>query len=284
MEGKNLNKTLNGNSAEVACDGEILRGFLLAMESTIMFVNEIFYSIQGETKDAGYPTVFVRLQGCNLECKWCDTKYAVEQFHDLKTPSQSYGITVKKVYDRICELSECAKVCITGGEPLVQEEALMLLITHLKRNGRYVTIETNGACDIHRIQPIVDSVVMDWKCTGSGMKDKMNEMNLKILREKDQIKFVISSEEDLTDMKSVMEEILGLSTDAPEALIGVIDTCGLEFTQKVIEFIKEMNIIQRIFGEDLDGEEYEMWEAWPMRMRFQVQLHKLVYGKNVKGV
>ncbi len=149
-----------------------------------MIVNEIFLSIQGEGKDIGKPTVFVRLTGCNLRCTWCDTGYAFYEGKDM---------SIREIMKEV-EKYGIGRVCITGGEPLLQKESLDLT-DRLIEEGYEVSIETNGALPIEGINKKA-VISMDWKTPSSGETEKMRKENLKYLEEKDQLKFVIADEED----------------------------------------------------------------------------------------
>ena len=150
-----------------------------------MRICEIFRSIQGEGLQMGLPTVFVRAVGCNLRCRWCDTGYSFEGGSDM---------TVDEIVDRV---GDCPRVCLTGGEPMLQDDALEL-IGRLVDMGRQVDLETNGSVDLSGVpnDPLV-LISMDWKCPSSGMTDRMLDSNLDLLSMKDQLKFVIDTEEDL---------------------------------------------------------------------------------------
>ncbi|MCF8067426.1 MAG: radical SAM protein [Desulfobacterales bacterium] len=156
-----------------------------------MKINEIFHSIQGESLNAGIPCVFVRLTGCNLRCKYCDTRYAYNEGFEISIPE-----IIDKVDDFNCNLVE-----ITGGEPLFQEET-PLLIRKLLNRGHVVLLETNGSYDIRIVDQRCIRIV-DIKCPGSGEADKNNFRNLKYVTLRDQIKFVVGSREDYDFAKKV---------------------------------------------------------------------------------
>lgn len=153
------------------------------MVDTIV-VNEIFRSIQGESTYAGLPTTFIRTTSCNLRCSWCDTKYAYED---------GTGMTVDDIADKVANLGS-GLVEITGGEPLLQE-GVDGLARHLLDSGSNVMIETNGSIDIGKIDKRA-TIIMDVKCPGSGMSDRMRWENLDCLDRKDQVKFVIADRAD----------------------------------------------------------------------------------------
>jgi 7-carboxy-7-deazaguanine synthase len=147
-------------------------------------VNEIFYSIQGESSYAGRPCVFIRLTGCNLRCSYCDTRYAYEEGDELE---------VSDILDRVGSY-ECPLVEITGGEPLIQEET-PTLIYNLLENGYHVLLETNGSLDTGRIDPRCVKII-DIKCPSSGEHEKNHPEILNKLVENDEIKFVIGDRPD----------------------------------------------------------------------------------------
>ncbi|MDW7679176.1 MAG: radical SAM protein, partial [bacterium] len=147
-------------------------------------VNEIFYSIQGESTFVGLPCVFVRLTGCNLRCRYCDTSYAY-----FKGEEMTIAEILAKVKQFPCRLVE-----ITGGEPLLQSGTIELC-QQLIATGMTVLLETNGSCNIQALtQPIVR--VIDVKCPGSGEEGSFLLSNLDDLRPTDNLKFVLSHEQD----------------------------------------------------------------------------------------
>ncbi|MEW6144840.1 MAG: radical SAM protein [Thermodesulfobacteriota bacterium] len=162
-----------------------------------MNVSEIFYSIQGEGVEIGLPTVFVRLFACDLRCSWCDTMYAVEG-RDFR--KMTVGEVLTEIHGHGCK-----RVCITGGEPLIQKDEAGELAENLINEGYKIVLETSG----HKMPPPVfwtDNCVisMDCKCPGSGMEDKMDFGLFKELRPRDQLKFVIADEADYEYAKGVL--------------------------------------------------------------------------------
>jgi len=147
-------------------------------------INEIFYSIQGESTFAGQPCVFVRLTGCDLRCTYCDTEYA---FYEGKR--RSLGEIVAEVEKYPCRLVE-----ITGGEPLLQKR-VHTLMSRLCDDGCTVLIETSGAHDISPIDARVHRI-MDLKTPSSGECERNRMANLPLLGVRDEVKFVIGTEED----------------------------------------------------------------------------------------
>ncbi|HJX35170.1 MAG TPA: radical SAM protein, partial [Desulfatiglandales bacterium] len=158
-------------------------------------VNEIFYSIQGESTYAGRPCVFIRLTGCNLRCSYCDTQYA---YHDGEK------LNIREIINKVA-LYGCPLVEVTGGEPLLQEET-PYLTSQLLGTGYKVLIETNGSQDISRVDSRCVRIV-DIKCPSSGEKDKNDLANLNRLRDEDELKFVIGGWEDYEYAKDILNLI-----------------------------------------------------------------------------
>ena len=209
-------------------------------------VHEIFYSIQGESTFAGRPCVLVRLTGCQMRCRWCDTEHA---FYE------GDWMSVDSVLERVAELG-CPLVELTGGEPLLQPAARPLL-EKLCDRGYEVLLETGGGLDIGDVDPRVRRIV-DIKCPGSGEADNNHWPNLDLLTEHDEVKLVLASEEDyLWARELIRERRLG-------------DVCPVHFSP--------------VHGE-LDGEELASWilrDRLPVRL--QLQVHKLLWGADTRGV
>jgi 7-carboxy-7-deazaguanine synthase len=159
-----------------------------------LLINEIFYSIQGESSYSGRPCAFVRLTACNLRCVYCDTAYAF---------NEGRWMTVEAVLAETLEYPT-SLVEITGGEPLLQK-AIHPLISRLLDAGKEVLIETGGSVDISEVDPRA-VLIYDIKCPDSGMVEKNRWDNLGLLRDRDEVKFVISSREDYDWAKQVMSE------------------------------------------------------------------------------
>ena len=153
------------------------------MQDTLR-ITEVFYSLQGETRTAGLPTVFVRLTGCPLRCQYCDSAYAFS------------GGTVRSLDDILEQVAGYRPryVCVTGGEPLAQPNAIPLL-KQLCDAGYEVSLETSGALDISAVDPRVSRVV-DLKTPGSKEAHRNRYENIELLTANDQVKFVICSRED----------------------------------------------------------------------------------------
>lgn len=156
-------------------------------------VNEIFFSIQGESSFAGRPCVFIRLTGCNLRCSYCDTRYA---FHEGSKLSMDDILTKVKEF-------ECDLVEITGGEPLLHPETKGL-VKLLLDQGYTVLIETNGSLDIGILDKRSINI-MDVKCPSSGEDSKNNLDNLRKLSARDEVKFVIGTREDYDFAKNILK-------------------------------------------------------------------------------
>jgi 7-carboxy-7-deazaguanine synthase len=150
----------------------------------VLKVNEVFFSIQGEGTRAGMPCVFVRLTGCPLRCRWCDTAYA---FHKGVERGED---------DVLAELARhpCRLLCLTGGEPLAQPAAFPF-VTRLLDEGWQVLVETSGHVGIDRLDPRAVAI-LDVKPPGSGETARMEWRNLELLRPKDEAKFVIQDRAD----------------------------------------------------------------------------------------
>lgn len=220
-----------------------------------MKVNEIFRSIQGESSYVGKPCIFVRLTGCNLRCKYCDTKYAYKGGTEMTTTN-----IIRKIIN-IYTPGDIIE--ITGGEPLQQKDELKRLILGIYANMTYfkkILIETNGSILIPE-GGAWSSVewIMDWKCPSSGMQSKMEYGNLNKLRDCDELKFVIETDEDYDFMKKIVD-----SRDWGNSII--ISTTW-NITKK-----KRKEFVERILK---DGIKFS---------RFQVQLHKIIWGVTKRGV
>jgi 7-carboxy-7-deazaguanine synthase len=148
-----------------------------------MKIAEIFRSLQGEGKNQGKPCLFIRLAGCNLKCRWCDTP-----------ESRGGGMTMSldSILENVWRINP-PYACITGGEPLLQGEELERLLESLHKRGTMIDIETNGTVDFSRFQPYA-SICMDVKCPSSGEESDLSL--LEKLRPEDSVKFVVSDEAD----------------------------------------------------------------------------------------
>ncbi len=209
-------------------------------------VNEIFFSIQGESSFAGRPCAFVRLTACNLRCSYCDTEYA---FYD------GAEHTVAEIVARVDEFP-CDLVEITGGEPLLQAP-VHDLIEELLELGKTVLIETGGALDISSVDQRA-ILIYDIKCPGSGMAVKNRWGNIPLLKPVDEVKFVIGSRSDYRwSKKKIAQHRL---TDRHQVLFS-----------PVWGTLEPRQLAEWILADGLD-------------VRVQVQLHKIFWGAEARGV
>jgi len=161
-----------------------------------MKVVEIFYSLQGEGVLMGVPTTFVRFEGCNLDCAWCDTKYSREGGVEM---------SIAQILERV-ESLEAPFVCLTGGEPLMQD-GIISLLRDLLDSEYHVSIETNGSMPLEVLPTSEDILIsMDVKCPSSGMSDKLHRDNLEFLGPRDQLKFVIADRVDYLYARKLIRE------------------------------------------------------------------------------
>ena len=208
------------------------------LNNTTLNITEIFYSLQGEAKEVGIPTVFVRLTGCPLRCNYCDTAYAFKGNNPLSI--KSIMEQVKKYNTRY--------VCVTGGEPMAQSNCLILLDTLIKA-GYKTSMETSGSIDISPVNKKV-SVVMDLKTPSSTEQSQNRYENIALLESKDQLKFVIASRSDFDWCCDILQNY---SVDS-EVLFS-----------PVYESLKPVELADWILEKQLN-------------VRLQVQLHKILWG------
>ncbi|HBM17510.1 MAG TPA: 7-carboxy-7-deazaguanine synthase QueE [Lentisphaeria bacterium] len=176
-----------------------------------MQICETFTSIQGETTHIGKPCFFIRLSKCNLNCRWCDTKYA---FSDL----DSKEIKIDELIE-MAILSGVKLVNVTGGEPLLQENTIELLNKLIKK-GFTVLLETNGSIPIKKVPDKV-IIILDFKCPSSGYSEKMFLENYQMLKKMDEVKFVIENEKDYRFALNKIEE-LNLQTKTQNILFSPV--------------------------------------------------------------
>ncbi|MFQ5910379.1 MAG: 7-carboxy-7-deazaguanine synthase QueE [Thermoplasmata archaeon] len=209
-----------------------------------MIVNEIFKSLQGEGIEIGVPTVFVRLSGCPLRCKWCDQQ-------DAWVEGKSKGI--EEVVDEVAG-HDCPYVCVTGGEPLAQDDTIRL-VSALIDAGYMVSVETGGSMPLQELPCSENLMVsLDIKCPSSGMHERMDFSNIELLSPSDQLKFVIADREDYEYAKSIIEKY------GPQCSI----------------------VMQPVGGKDLRWLAESVLEDG-LRVRVLPQLHKVIWGDK-KGV
>jgi len=157
-----------------------------------MKIAEIFKSLQGEGRNQGKPCMFIRLAGCNLHCRWCDTEYA---------RATGTEMSLDVVLEQVWRLNP-PYICITGGEPLLQAQELEPLLVSLHKRGIAIDIETNGTIDFTRLQPYA-TICMDVKCPSSGEKSDLSLLDA--IRKEDSVKFVVSDDADCRYAQEVME-------------------------------------------------------------------------------
>ena len=213
----------------------------------MLTINEIFYSIQGESTYAGRPCVFVRLTGCDLRCTWCDTTYS---FNEGRKMSVEDVVEEVRRYDS-------PLVEVTGGEPLLQQDVYPLM-EMLLENGRTVLLETGGQVDISRVPGAVVKV-MDVKCPGSGESDRNEWANIDRLGSRDQVKFVIKDRADYEDARDTLSRH---SLDRRCAAVLFSPVHGVMHPRELSEWILE--------------------DKLPVRL--QLQIHKHIWGPEVRGV
>ncbi len=217
-------------------------------------VVERFVSINGEARRAGELACFIRFAGCNLNCCYCDTKWA-------NAPGVSYEeMTAEEIYAYIKETG-ISNVTLTGGEPLLQEGIEALLKRLSQDPALYIEVETNGSI---LLQPFLGispqiSYTVDYKCPGSGMENFMQLANFPLLRDNDTVKFVVSSGEDLVKMKEITERY-----HLTERL--------QVYVSAVFGKIQPDEIVAYMIEEQLN------------KVRLQLQMHKYIWEPDRKGV
>ncbi|WP_240342317.1 7-carboxy-7-deazaguanine synthase QueE [Methylococcus sp. EFPC2] len=209
----------------------------------LLRITEIFHSLQGESRSAGWPTVFVRLTGCPLRCVYCDTEYAF---------SGGAKMSIAEILDRV-RSHGAHYVCVTGGEPLAQK-ACPELLRALADEGYEVSLETSGAFDVSEVDPRVVKVV-DLKTPSSGEVERNRYENLALLGPKDQIKFVILNDEDYRWAIDKLQQY-----DLPAR-------CEVLFSPAV-GYQDPTELAEKVLRDRLP-------------VRFQIQLHKILWGNQV---
>lgn len=226
-----------------------------------MKVTEIFLSIDGEGKRTGLPTVFLRRYNCNLRCSYCDSLYSVNS-------GEYRDIPVEDIVKEVLNTSEgCKSLTLTGGEPLLytsdeEFDDLNFLIESLLDSDFDINVETNGAVDL---KPFLDYrnqgnglwFTMDYKSISSGMSSRMLNSNLSLLNKNDVLKFVVGNKEDLDQMKSVLE------TYDPQAQVYVSPVFGSIEPKEIVEYVLSHNMYD---------------------VKVQIQLHKIIWDKDKRGV
>lgn len=209
-------------------------------------VNEIYYSVQGESSKAGLPCVFIRLTYCNLRCSYCDTEYAFYEGEEK---------TIEEIIREVLKY-KCNLVEITGGEPLVQNESLELM-KKLCDEGFEVMIETGGSLPVKEIDKRV-MIIMDLKCPSSKMMKKNLYENIEFLKKTDEIKFVIGNREDYNWSREII------------AKYNLNEKCSILFSV-VFGQLEPVQLVNWILEDRLN-------------VRYQLQMHKIIWHPESKGV
>jgi 7-carboxy-7-deazaguanine synthase len=213
----------------------------------MLTINEIFYSIQGESTRAGLPCVFIRLTACDLRCAWCDTPYA---FYEGRK------VSVDRVMAEIADI-DCSLVELTGGEPLLQPDVYPLM-DRLLDAGKTVLVETGGHVALDRVPPAVVKI-MDVKCPGSGEAPRNRLENLELLSRHDEVKFVIADRADYEFARDIVtRHDLGRR-------VGAV-------------------LFSPVHGTDVVGPLAEWILADALPVRLQLQVHKYIWGPERRGV
>ena len=213
----------------------------------MLTINEIFYSVQGESSYAGRPCVFVRLTACDLRCSWCDTPYAFTEGSKM-----SIDAVVSRVEQYGCDLVE-----ITGGEPLLQRDVYPLM-RQLLGSGRTVMVETGGHHSIKDVPPEVIRIV-DVKCPGSGESERNHWENLTLLTTRDEVKFVLKDRTDYEFARDIVRRHDLASRTAAVLFSPVHDVLA---AKELAAWILE--------------------DRLPVRL--QLQAHKFIWSPDTRGV
>lgn len=217
---------------------------------------EIFETVEGEGTRAGFPTVFVRLYGCNLRCSWCDTPYS------YPPDRPDFFMTIDEIVTKVKTYSS-KHICLTGGEPLMYGEKSRALIQALTtiEGLRDLHIETNGAIELAPFLQTIDSpcvrYIMDYKLPDSGEEDKMILSNLEQLREQDELKFVIGSEQDF---------------DVAAQILRKYDIRATVMFSPVWETMPPRKLVELMLNHKLSD------------VKLSLQLHKIIWDPAERGV
>lgn len=217
---------------------------------------EIFETVEGEGTKAGFPTVFIRLFGCNLRCSWCDTKYSYP-------PSEAEMVlTIEQIIAQASQY-RAKHVCLTGGEPLLYGKKSLALLDALAATGRYddIHIETNGAVELgffmERCRSQTVRYIMDYKLPDSGEEEKMLHSNIALLRPQDELKFVIGSERDFAAAVQVLQKY---------------PTQAQPLFSPVWETMPPVKLVQLMLDHGLT------------HVKLNMQLHKIIWDPAARGV
>ena len=217
-------------------------------------IAETFSSINGEGTKAGQLAFFIRFTGCNLNCSYCDTRWA-------NAPDAPFvKMTDSEILSEVRK-SDIKNVTVTGGEPLIQQDIIPLL-ERLCENGNYVEIETNGAADISGVVKMGETrpvLTMDYKLPSSGMEGFMRKENFSLLDERDTVKFVSGSREDLERAAEVISEY------------DLTERCHVYLSPVFGKIVPE-DMVNFMLEKKLNG------------VNLQLQLHKFIWDPNKRGV
>lgn len=214
---------------------------------TTLNITEIFESVQGETSFSGLPTTFIRLAACNLRCTWCDTPYSFTQGEKMELDAIL----------KIVESNGANHVCVTGGEPLLQKNAIPLMQELCNKNYT-VSLETGGSLSTEAVPEQVHTI-LDIKCPGSGMESKNFWGNIGFLKPKDEVKFVILNREDYEYSKEVIHKFR-LDTKVASILLSPVHS--VQCSQELVKWILE--------------------DRLPVRLNLQI--HKFIWSPQTRGV
>lgn len=217
-------------------------------------VVEIFESINGEGKKAGQLALFIRFQKCNLNCSYCDTKWA------NKDDSPYSLMSLEELYKKVVE-SEIKNITITGGEPLLQENIEIFLKKLAENPEISVEIETNGSINLKKFREIKNgpSFTMDYKLPKSNMEKFMDLENFKYLTKKDTVKFVASDIDDLEKAREIIEKY----SLVEKCAVYISPVFGKIELSSIVDFMKKYN---------MNG------------VNMQLQIHKIIWDPEAKGV
>ncbi|MCX6537915.1 MAG: radical SAM protein [Acidobacteria bacterium] len=213
----------------------------------MLTINEIFYSIQGESSYSGRPCVFVRLSACDLRCAWCDTAYAFTE--GQKMPIERVVVIV--------EAYGCPLVEITGGEPLLQDEVYPLMTALVKR-GKTVLLETGGHLSVEHVPAGVVKII-DVKCPASGESERNHWPNLDRLTPSDEVKFVIRDRRDYEFARTIISRHQ------------LDDRCAAVLLSPVHDVLAPKSLAEWMLEDRLSG-------------RLQLQVHKYIWDPGTRGV
>jgi 7-carboxy-7-deazaguanine synthase len=233
---------------------------------------EIFQSVSGEGISAGYIVTFVRVAGCNLRCSYCDTKYS----YDEQSKDNQF-LSPHEIYEKVSSFKSTEVIC-TGGEPLENDKAKRFLPLYLAAKGLKVRIETNGSAPIYtntEINNFCDNektdihYVLDVKCPSSLMNSEMIfEENYILLREGDEMKFVVANEEDIDYSFEIIEKYKAIFSDR-NIIINFSPVFGKIEPNALVELLKQRQ--HYIYDNNL-------------KVRLSLQIHKIIWDPNAKGV